>query len=140
MPAAKKTTKKDIPSSIEKGLGQIAKGMGVAVTELWTIFVKQYFAKGIATAIITIIPSVLIVMKYGPFFWESMVWWVVAIIVAGKILGIYWSVMYILNPHYYALEDITARLGQVMDKVKGNGKGGETTAVVASKSLEYRYR
>lgn len=137
MPAKKKTNKiADIPEHLRKGMESIAKGLGVAVTELWTMFVMQYFWRGIAYAVLTLIPTTLIMMKYGPFFWESMWPWVAAIIIVVKGFSIYWAIMYIGNPKYYALNDLTSKLGDFVEKTKGD----KEAEVSITKRLDTTYR
>lgn len=134
MPAKKKPVKgiASLPSHLQKGLEQLAKGAGVAVTEIWTMYVMQYVARGVAYGLLTIIPSTLIIMKYGPFFWEAMWPWVAVIIIIAKSFGLYWTVMYLLNARYYALNKLVQQVGDFVSKTKG----GEVVKATASKSLE----
>lgn len=130
MPAAKKKT--DIPSNLQKGLGYIAKGLGVAVEQLWTMFVQQYFVRGIAMGVITLLSMTLVVMRYGPFFWEHMNPLVASVLIAVKLFALYWSIMYIGNPKYYALNDLTDKVSDVMKTMK---EGGKEVEVLDKKSL-----
>lgn len=110
--ATKKKSSTDllIPKDVTKALDKIAKGAGLAVKELWTIFVRQYLVKGIGEAFTAI---VLIVAAF--FLWPVIGLFILIPLAAA--LGLcYGAIMLIGNPRYYALEDVTSRLKAMTSK------------------------
>lgn len=95
---------KAIPDTINEAISAIAKGIGVAATELWSIFVRQYFVRGITEAFTGV---VLCVASY--FLAPEIGLWVLAPLAVA--LGFFYGAILLLgNPKYYALEDITKRI------------------------------
>lgn len=105
-------TKKGVPSipeSVKDGINAIAKGIGVAATELWTIFVRQYVVKGLSELFTAAI-------LYGSAFFLSGVIGLWALIPAGfGVAFTYGAIAYLGNPKYYALADITKRIQDFKD-------------------------
>ena len=113
---AKKTEEKDpidlLPSQINEVIAALAKGLGVAATELWSIFVRQYFVRGVTEAFTGI---VLCVASYflAPYIG---LWILIPLAVA---LGFFYgSILLIGNPKYYAIEDITGKIGDFKENQK----------------------
>jgi len=110
----KKSVKSDdgagvVPESVQKAIGAIAKGIGVAATELWTIFVRQYVVRGLSELFTAFV-------LYGAAFFlrESVGLW--ALIPAGIGMAFtYGAIAYLGNPKYYALADITKRIQEFKD-------------------------
>jgi hypothetical protein len=99
-----------IPASVSKALGTIAKGLGVAAGELWGIFVRQYLVRGIAeafTSIVLIVASLIL--------WQFISWFVLIPIV-GALVFAYGAILYLGNPKYYAILDITRRIKSVKEE------------------------
>lgn len=105
---AKKKTEEEsidsVPSTINEAVDAIAKGLGVAAKELWTIFVRQYFVRGITEAFTGI---VLCVASY--FLWPFIGLWIL-VPLSIALLFFYGAIMLMGNPKYYALEDITGKI------------------------------
>lgn len=110
--AEKKEKKVDIPASIKEAVDAVAKGIGVAAVELWSIFVKQYFVKG-CTELFTAI--VLCIASY--FLYPAIGLWIL-IPLAVALLFCYGAIQLIGNPKYYALEDITGKVKAFTDEKK----------------------
>lgn len=109
--------KVDIPNSLKKGLESLAKGIGVAATELWIIFVRQYLVKGIAMLF-----TAILFLIVAWFLWK--IWPLVTILpIGGAIALMYASIMYIGNPRYYALNDLTQKLDAFLTKMQKEDKG-----------------
>lgn len=107
MPSAKSKSNGSgvtIPASIQKAITGIAKGIGVAATELWVIFIRQYIVRGISegfTAVVLYIASFLLKDSIGFY----------ALIPLAIGMGFtYGAIAYLGNPKYYALADITKRV------------------------------
>lgn len=93
-----------------KKLDPIAKLAKTGVKELWTIFVRQYIVKGISTvftALVLVASSVLLAPHVGYF----------ALIPVAVAVGlVYNAIAYLGNPKYYALEDITKKVGDLKNE------------------------
>lgn len=98
--------KNDIPKDIKDAIDGIAKGLGVAATEVWRIFVQQYLVRGIAEGFVAIVLVVASYMLYS----EIGMW--VLIPLSAAVLLFYGAIIFVGNPKYYALGDITKRIGQ----------------------------
>ena len=90
----------------------LAKGLGVAATELWSIFVRQYIVRGLNelfTAIVFF--AAAFIMK------DYLAWW--ALIPTAIGIGFtYGAISYLGNPKYYALNDIVRRIKDLKDEGK----------------------
>jgi hypothetical protein len=98
-----------VPESVRKAVEAIAKGIGVAATELWTIFVRQYIVRGVSELFTALV-------LYGAAFSlrETIGLW--ALIPAGIGMAFtYGAIAYLGNPKYYALADITKRIQEFKD-------------------------
>lgn len=98
---------KNLPSTIRDGIEAIAKAMGVAAVELWTIFVRQYIVKGITevfTAGVLIGAGVFLAYKTG--YWAIISF-------AAALPFCYGAILLLGNPKYYAIRDITNRIKQL---------------------------
>lgn len=112
MATEKKDKKLDIPASIKEAVDAVAKGIGVAAVELWSIFVRQYFVKGLTeltTAILLCVASYFLYAAIG-------LWILVPLGVA--LLFLYGAIQLLGNPKYYALEDITGKVKAFTDEKK----------------------
>lgn len=99
-----------------KSLDPLAKTLGVAVTELWKIFCRQYLVKGVSqlfSGIIFIIGAIFM----GIYLVPISNWLIIAVIGVSiwSILFIHSSIPYLFNCSYYALDDL-------MDRIKGETK------------------
>lgn len=107
------TPLQDVTAVAQKAIESVADVLGVAVTELWTIFVKQYVVRGITelfTAIILFTVAYLI---------KDLVHWYALIPAGIGLLFVYGSIPLLVNPKYYAIDD-------VYDKVKNFKNDKET--------------
>lgn len=108
----KKTVEKDIidakiPASIKAGIEAVAKGLGVAAIELWSIFVRQYVVKGI-----TELFTALVFIGAGIFLSTKIHYY--ALIPFGLALPFcYGAILSLGNPKYYAIQDITRKIKEV---------------------------
>lgn len=94
-------------------IDSLAKGLGVAATELWTIFVRQYIVRG-ANELFT-----ALVLFVGSYFLSGYVGLWALIPTAIGIGFVYGAISYLGNPKYYALEDIVKRIQDLKnDKIK----------------------
>jgi len=102
---------------VMKALEPIAKGIGIAVSELWKIFTRQYFIKGVSQLFAGIVSGL------GTYFLGR---YLIPIGIVNTVLvvaGVIWSLMFfysaiplLFNPQYFALNDI-------IEKIKGVKKG-----------------
>lgn len=96
-----------LPETIKAGVEAIAKAMGVAAVELWSIFVRQYVVKGITevfTALVLIGAGVFLAMKLG--YWAL-------IPLSAALPFCYGAIMLLGNPKYYAIQDITKKIKEL---------------------------
>lgn len=96
-----------LPETIKAGVEAIAKAMGVAAVELWSIFVRQYVVKGITevfTALVLIGAGVHIAYVFG--YWAL-------IPLALALPFCYGAIMLLGNPRYYAIQDITKKIKEL---------------------------
>lgn len=119
--AAKKSDSKAVDTvealgaEAKKVIESLAKGLGVAVTELWTIFVRQYVVRG-ANELFT-----ALVLFSAAFFLKDYIGFFALIPVAVGIGFVYGAINYLGNPKYYALNDIVKRVRDFKDeKSKGS--------------------
>lgn len=120
---SKKDTSLEIPESVSKAVAAIAKGIGVAAGELWGIFVRQYFVRGITEAFTG---AVLSVASY--FLYPFIGLWILAPLLVA--LGFFYgAILLIGNPKYYALADITKRIQELKNP----------DAIVESRGRRYYY-
>lgn len=96
-----------LPESIKAGVEAIAKAMGVAAVELWSIFVRQYVVKGITevfTAVVLIGAGIFIAYQVG--YWALIPF-------ALSLPFCYGAIMLLGNPKYYAINDITKKIKEL---------------------------
>lgn len=96
-----------IPASIKAGIEALAKGLGVAAIELWSIFVRQYVVKGVTelfTALVLIGVGVFIAVQVG--YWALIAF-------ALALPFCYGAIMLLGNPKYYAIQDITDKIKEL---------------------------
>lgn len=93
-----------VPKEVKNALEKIAKGVGVAVAELWSIFVRQYLVKGVTCAFVGLVLSV------SAYFLKEHVG-LFALLPATIAVWFYCNAILLIgNPKYYALEDLTERI------------------------------
>lgn len=105
--ATKAVLDSELPSTIKDGVEAIAKGLGVAAVELWSIFVRQYVVKGLTevfTALVLIGSGVFIAFQAG--YWAL-------IPLAAALPFCYGAIMLLGNPKYYAIQDITNKIKEL---------------------------
>lgn len=114
------TSKSVLPTSVSAAIEGIAKGLGVAATELWSIFVRQYVVRGISelfTAIVLFATAYNLGGTIGLF----------ALIPAGFGMAFtYGAIAYLGNPKYYALTDITKKIKELTEKDGSSSKSTST--------------
>lgn len=96
-----------IPASIRASVEALAKGLGVAAVELWSIFVRQYFVKGLTQvfgALVFIGLGIAVALQFG---WLALLPFGCAI---PFCLG---AIMLLGNPKYYAIDDITRKINEL---------------------------
>ncbi len=102
--AQKVVVDSQLPSTIKDGVEAIAKGLGVAAIELWSIFVRQYVVKGL-----TQVFTALVLIGAGIFIATQFQYW--SLIAFGLALPFcYAAIMLLGNPKYYAIQDITNKI------------------------------
>jgi len=103
------TTSGIVPESVKSAIESIAKGIGVAATELWTIFVRQYVVRGLSELFTAVI-------FYGltAFLAQYIGFYALIPFIIG-VAFTYGAIAYLGNPKYYALADITKRIQQFKD-------------------------
>lgn len=105
--AEKSVVDAKIPATIKAGIEAIAKGLGVAAIELWSIFVRQYVVKGV-TQLFT--ASVLV--GTGIFLIHLVSYWSL-IPLAASLPFFYGTILLLGNPRYFAIQDITAKINEL---------------------------
>lgn len=96
-----------IPASIKAGVEALAKGLGVAAIELWSIFVRQYIVKGL-----TQLFTGLVIVGIGILLTSVIGYW--SLIVFGLSLPcFYGTIMLLGNPKYWAISDITKKIKEI---------------------------
>lgn len=96
-----------LPATIRAGVEAMAKGLGVAAVELWSIFVRQYIVKGITevfTALVLIGGGVFVAVQLG--YWAF-------IPLAAALPFCYGAILLLGNPKYYAIQDITKKIKEL---------------------------
>lgn len=96
-----------LPSTIKAGVEAIAKAMGVAAVELWSIFVRQYIVKGL-----TELFTALVLIGVGVFLAYQAGYWAL-IPFALALPFCYGTIMLLGNPKYYAINDITRKIKEL---------------------------
>lgn len=105
-------------SQAKQVIDSLAKGLGVAATELWSIFVRQYVVRG-ANELFTAI--VLFVIAF--VLWQFVQFWALIPVAIG-IGFVYGAISYLGNQKYYALNDIVNKIKEFRDgKVEVKSKG-----------------
>lgn len=105
--AEKKKKDSELPKTIKEGVEAIAKAMGVAAVELWTIFVRQYVVKGI-----TEVFTALVLIGTGAFLATKVGYWAL-IPLAAALPFCYGAILLLGNPKYYAIQDITDKIKEL---------------------------
>lgn len=96
-----------LPASIRAGIEALAKGLGVAAIELWSIFVRQYIVKGI-----TEVFTALVLIGSGVGLVKYAHWWAL-IPLALALPFCYGAILLLGNPKYYAIQDITRKIKEI---------------------------
>lgn len=96
---AEKVTKENVMRQLQP----LADALKVAVTELWSIFVRQSIVKGISALF-----TALILTAGAWALKDSIHYWALIPLVIAIAL-VYDAIAQLGNPKYYALEDITKR-------------------------------
>lgn len=105
--AEKAVLEAKIPESIKAGIEALAKGLGVAAIELWSIFVRQYVVKGLTEAFTAISLYLFAWFMYGVVGWWALIPTAIAHVF------VYGAIMLLGNPKYYAITDITAKIKEI---------------------------
>lgn len=101
-----------IGSEAKKVIDSLAKGLGVAATELWGIFVRQYVVRGLNELF-----TALVLFVAAWFLKDYISFWALAPVAFGIGL-IYGAISYLGNPKYFALNDIVERVREFKDGKK----------------------
>lgn len=96
-----------LPETIKSGVEAIAKAMGVAAIELWSIFVRQYIVRGI-----TEVFTALVLIGVGVFLAYHAGYWALIPLV-GSLPFCYGAILSLGNPKYYAIQDITRKIKEL---------------------------
>lgn len=93
-----------LPDQVQEALNHAAKMMGVAVAELWSIFVRQYVVRGISELFfgVVIVSVALYLQSYIGLWWLA--------VAAPSMILFYGAIQYLGNPKYYAIEDIIKKI------------------------------
>lgn len=92
--------------AINKALEPLAKGVKSTVGSLWKIFVRRYIAKGVSEMVAAGIIMWLTTDKLWAHHW---VWWL-CIPFPVCVLLIFDAIQLLINPHYWAMNDIVERI------------------------------
>lgn len=106
-PAQQAVLDAKLPASIKAGVEAIAKGLGVAAVELWSIFVRQYVVKGI-----TELFTAFVLVGSGIFLIHLVSYWSL-IPMAASLPFFYGTIMLLGNPKYWAIQDITEKINEL---------------------------
>lgn len=101
-----------IGAQAKQVVDSLAKGLGVAATELWSIFVRQYIVRGLNELFTAIVLFVV------AFFLKDYVGFYALIPTAIGIGFVYGAISYLGNPKYYALNDIVRRIKDLKEEGK----------------------
>lgn len=96
-----------LPVSIRAGIEALAKGLGVAAIELWSIFVRQYIVKGVTelfTALVLVGAGIVLAPKVH--YWSLFAF-------AAALPFCYGTILLLGNPKYYAINDITSKIKEL---------------------------
>lgn len=96
-----------LPESIKASIEALAKGLGVAAIELWSIFVRQYVVKGL-----TQLFTALVLIGTGIFLIHLVSYWSL-IAFALALPFCYGTILALGNPKYYAIQDITDKINEL---------------------------
>jgi hypothetical protein len=118
-----------VPSKVQSGLDSIANLVGKTVADLWIIFVRQYFIRGVNFAFTAVL---LLVTAY---ILKAILGVLVLLPILGAIACIYGAIAYIGNPKYYAMFDVLEKI----DKVKEQFSKKEDTAIIVQEKSRSRY-
>lgn len=102
-----KKNKLGADEKVLKALEPLAKGLKVAVSELWGIFVRQYVVKGISELFTAVLLGIGAYMLK-----DSIHYWALAPLVIDIYL-IYDVINLLGNPQYFALEDISKKVRDI---------------------------
>ena len=101
-----------IGAQAKQVVDSLAKGLGVAATELWSIFVRQYVVRGLNELFTAIVLFVV------AFFLKDYVGFYALIPATIGIGFVYGAISYLGNPKYYALNDIVRRIKDLKEEGK----------------------
>ena len=105
--ATKAVLDAQLPNTVRAGLEALAKGLGVAAIELWSIFVRQYIVKGL-----TEVFTALVLIGAGIFIaFQANYWAIIPLVLALPFC--YGAIMLLGNPKYYAIKDITNQIKEL---------------------------
>lgn len=111
--AAKKTeanTLQAIGGEARQAIDAIAKGLGVAAVELWKIFVRQSIVRGISELF-----TAIVLFVFAWFLKDYIGFWSLVPTAVG--IGLcYGTIHFLGNPQYYAIGDITKRIGKFKEE------------------------
>jgi len=96
-----------IPATVRAGIEALAKGLGVAAIELWSIFVRQYIVKGV-----TQLFTAGVLVGSGIFLSGLVGYWSI-IAFAAALPFCYGAILLLGNPKYYAITDITTKINEL---------------------------
>lgn len=105
--AEKAVVDSKLPASIRAGIEALAKGLGVAAIELWSIFVRQYIVKGV-----TEVFTALVLIGAGVFVGFQLGYWAF-VPLAAALPFCYGAILLLGNPKYYAIQDITRKIKEL---------------------------
>ena len=99
-----------------KRLEPIVKIMGVAVGEVWKIFVQRYVVKGMRLVFAGIISAIIAYALHKILFPISPIFILVIIvpIIFGSVM-IFMAIPYLFNPRYFALQDLAKQIRENRD-------------------------
>lgn len=130
MAKAKSLKEFSLPDNISKAIEAIAKGIGIAAVELWSIFVRQWFVKGMALGF-----TGLVLVATSAFLYQFIgLWGLIPVIPAITLF--YSTIMLMGNPKYYALNDITERLKDFKKRQDAKKRADEEACIRAKKDKE----
>jgi len=98
-----------LPEQVQEALNRVAQMMGVAVAELWYIFVRQYVVRGLSEVFIGVV-FIVVAWTLAPLvgYWGLL-------IAAPSLPFFYGAIQLLGNPKYYAIEDITKKVKELKE-------------------------
>lgn len=95
----------------KKAVSIISKGIGVATTELYSVFVRHYLVRGVAEAFTGFLLILFSVLSYN-----TIGLWVILPIIASIVM-FYSAILLIGNPKYYAIENIIDNIKELKNRL-----------------------